>query len=57
LKDEHLDFSIYEKNKFILYAMIGLKSKNDDEEKETILTALDHNHNIESYIFDNMETL
>lgn len=42
-----LDLSIYEKNRYIMYAMIGLKPMNDEEEREAILTALDNNHNIE----------
>jgi hypothetical protein len=30
-----------------MFAMIGLKPANEEEEKEAILTALDNNRNIE----------
>lgn len=43
----NIDYSVYEKTKFIMLAMMGLKPANDDEEKEVILAALDSNHNIE----------
>jgi hypothetical protein len=51
----NIDFSHYEKTKYIMIAMMGLKALNDEEEKETILSALDHNHNIEvtiSYFYN-----
>ena len=62
-----LDFSLYERNKFIIYAMTGIKPGNEEEEREAILTALDNNHNFEviyrklinkfqAYIYDNLES-
>lgn len=42
-----LDFSLYEKCKYVMIAMMGLKPMNEQEEKEAILNVLDSNHNIE----------
>jgi hypothetical protein len=30
-----------------MYALIGIKPMNEEEEREAILTALDNNHNFE----------
>jgi hypothetical protein len=38
-----------------MYALIGIKPMNEEEEREAILTALDNNHNFETYIYDNLE--
>jgi len=46
-----LDFSQYEKCKYTLIAMMGLKAINDEEERESILSALNYNHNIEVISF------
>jgi hypothetical protein len=51
----NLDFSTYEKCKFVLIAMMGLKPMNEEEEREAILSVLDYNHNIEAYIHEHLE--
>jgi hypothetical protein len=43
----NIDFTLYEKTKYIIIAMLALKAANEEEEKEVILAALDNNHNIE----------
>jgi hypothetical protein len=45
-----LDFSLYEKSKFAMIAMMGLQPSSQDDEKEAILSILDNNHNVEAYI-------
>ena len=45
-----LDFSLYEKSKFAMIAMMGLQPSSQEDEKEAILTILDNNHNVEAYI-------
>jgi hypothetical protein len=52
----NLDFSLYEKCKFTLIAMLALNPISDEVEKEAILSVLNYNHNIEAYIFDHLET-
>ena len=47
LSNKELDFTKYEKCKYMIYAMIGLKPVNEQEERESILAALDNNHNLE----------
>ena len=47
LSSLNIDLTVYEKNKYIMFAMIGLKPANEEEEREAILTALDNNRNIE----------
>ena len=47
----HIDFSTYEKTRFVIIAMLALKPNNDDEEREAIFSALDNNHKIEVNIF------
>jgi hypothetical protein len=42
-----MDFSFYEKTKYIMIAMIGLNASNEEEQRETILAALENNHKIE----------
>ena len=43
----HIDYTIYEKTRFVIIAMLALKPSNDDEEREAIFSALDNNHKIE----------
>ncbi len=43
----NLDFELYEKTKFIIMAMMGLKAANAAEERESIVAALDHSHNLD----------
>lgn len=45
-----INFEVYEKTKPIMIAMMGLKPKDEEEEREAILSALNNNHNIEGYI-------
>jgi hypothetical protein len=47
LKDMSIDFSVYEKTRYSIIAMLALKPNNDDEEREAIFSVLDHNHKIE----------
>ena len=47
LKDMHIDYSIYEKTRYVIIAMLALKPTNDEEEREAIFSALDSNHKIE----------
>jgi hypothetical protein len=48
----NIDFTLYEKTKYIIIAMLALKAEDELEEKEVILAALDNNHNIEvNYLF------
>jgi len=46
----NLDFSLYEKSKYIMIAMMGLKPLDIDIEREAILSALNNNHSLEGYI-------
>ena len=41
----------------MIYAILGLKPPNEEEERESILTILDNYHNFEHYIFDNIEQI
>ena len=47
MQNINIDFSLYEKSKYTMQAMMGLKPGSDQEEKEAILAVLDNNHNIE----------
>ena len=49
------DFEQYERCKYIMIAMLGLMPEDDQEEKESILAVLDNNHNVETYIHENLE--
>lgn len=51
----NLDFSIYEKAKHTLIAMMGLKPQSDSDEREAIISVLNNNHNIENYIQEHLE--
>ncbi|CDW76980.1 ubiquitin carboxyl-terminal hydrolase 15 [Stylonychia lemnae] len=51
----NLDFSIYEKSKYILTAMMGLHPQDIETERESILSALNNNHSLEGYIQDHLE--
>lgn len=51
VQDMNLNFSLYERAKYAMIAMLGLKPKNDDEEKEAILSILNYNNNIEVFSF------
>ncbi len=42
-----VDFTQYEKCKYILIAMMALTPESEEEEREAILASLDSNHNIE----------
>lgn len=42
-----IDFSIYEKTKYVMMAMLGLKPISEEEERESILASLDNNHKVE----------
>jgi hypothetical protein len=46
----NLDFSVYEKSKYIMIAMMGLKPQDIENEREAILSALNNNHSLEGYI-------
>lgn len=54
LKNMHLDFTIYEKTRFVIIAMLALQPANDDEEREAIFTALDNNHKLEVTILERL---
>ena len=43
----HIDFSVYEKTKFVMMAMVGLHPLDVEQEKECIFAALDNNHKID----------
>jgi hypothetical protein len=45
-----IDFSVYEKAKYTLISMMGLKPLSEEDEREAILSVLGNNHNIEGYI-------
>lgn len=51
----NIDFSAYEKNKFIMIAMLGLNPQDEEEEREAILSALNNNHNVEGYIQEHLD--
>ena len=46
-----IDFSVYEKTRYVIIAMLALHPDNEDEEREAILSALDNNHKIEVNIY------
>jgi hypothetical protein len=46
----NIDFSVYEKTKYIINAMMGLRPRDEEDERETILSALNNNHSVEGYI-------
>jgi hypothetical protein len=50
-----IDFSVYEKAKYTLIAIMGLKPNSEEDEREAILSVLGNNHNIEGYIQDHLE--
>lgn len=50
VKNIGLELSLYEKSKYAFMAMMALRPSTDDDEKESILSILDYNHNIEAYI-------
>jgi hypothetical protein len=50
-----IDFSIYEKCKYTMIAMMGLNPQNDEEEREAILSVLGNNHHIEGYIQEHLD--
>ena len=52
----NLNFAIYEKAKYIMIAMMGLTPSDEEEERESILSALSNNHNVEGYIQEHLET-
>lgn len=47
VKDMIIDFTLYEKSKYILIAMMALKPETEEDEREAILASLDSNHNID----------
>lgn len=55
LEPMDLDLSVYEQSKFIMIAMLGLRPKDEQEEKEAILAALNHSHSVEGYIQQHLE--
>lgn len=51
----NIDFSLYEKARYTMMAMMGLKPSSDEDEREAILSVLGNNHNIEGYIQQHLE--
>lgn len=41
---------MYEKSKYSIIAMMGLRPATEEEEREAILSALGNNHNVDGYI-------
>ena len=50
-----IDFMEYERSKYSVIAMLGLKPSSDEEEKEAISSVLNYNSNIDAYIFDHLD--
>lgn len=50
-----LDFTEYEKCKPTVLAMLALRPLNEEQEKEAILSMLNYNHHIETYIQDHLD--
>lgn len=47
VQNMHLDFTVYEKTRYVIIAMLALQPSNEDEEREAIFSVLDSNHKIE----------
>lgn len=54
LESMHLDLSQLEEARSMMIAMMALTPSNEDEEKQAILSALNHTKNVDLYIFDNL---
>lgn len=54
-KDVQLDFGKYETCKPTLTAAMALRTNTEQEERDAMLSVLNHNHHIEDYINDNLD--
>jgi hypothetical protein len=51
-----IDYFLYEQARYSMIAMMGLLPASPEEEREAILSVLNHNHSVEGYVQDNIET-
>lgn len=54
LLDVEIDFAPLLAVRPMILAMTGITPANDEEEREAILTALDHNYKINSFLYENL---
>jgi hypothetical protein len=54
LKNQEIDFAPLNQVKPMIIAMTAVTPQNDEEERESILAALNQNKNLTSYIYDHL---